>query len=116
MTRGDCTCNICTMIDLSRINGFEWDEGNTDKSFKKHGITPKESEEVFLDEDLKVETDLKHQQREIRDIAIGKTFGGEILFVVFTTRNRMIRIISARIANKKERRVYEKNLKTNSKI
>ena len=28
------------MIDLSKVVGFEWDKGNIDKSYKKHGINP----------------------------------------------------------------------------
>ena len=103
------------MIDLSKITGFEWDQGNIDKSYKKHSISPNETEEIFLDIDVKIETDVKHAQAEDRYIAIGKTFGREILFVVFTVRNYKIRVISARIANQKERRVYEKT-KTNSKV
>ena len=93
-----------------KIKEFEWDEGNIDKSYKKHGITPNESEEIFLDEDLKVVQDVKHVQGEARFIALGKTSSGKILFTVFTMRKNKIRIISARIANKKERSHYEKNI------
>lgn len=97
------------MIDLRKILGFEWDKWNIDKSYSKHGITPNESEEVFLDEDVKIEKDLKHQQQEDRFIAIGKTIDEKILFVIFTIRNDKIRIISGRIANKKEREVYKES-------
>jgi len=98
------------MIDLKKILGFEWDEGNIDKSYQKHKITPNQAEEIFLDIDLKVETDVKHSQKEERFIAIGKTLERRlILFVVFTIRGNKIRIISARPANKKERKVYEKS-------
>ncbi len=96
------------MKRLDKILEFNWDDGNLDKSYQKHGITPAESEEVFLDENLKVISDIKHSQREPRFIALGKTSKEKILFVVFTIRERKIRIISARIANKKERRHYEK--------
>lgn len=102
------------MVDLGKITRFEWDEGNIDKSYEKHGITPKEAEEVFLDEHITIEKDIKHDQKEERFIAIGKTFEGKMLFVVFTLRNNKIRVISGRIVNKKERRVYEKNIKKNS--
>lgn len=96
------------MIDLSIFTGFEWDKGNIDKSYKKHGITPNEAEEIFLDENVKIEKDIKHQQQEKRFIAIGKTTEETILFVVFTVRNNKIRIISGRKANKKEGEVYQK--------
>ena len=87
---------------------FEWDHGNVDKSYQKHGITPNEAEEIFLDDGLCVQKDVKHQQSEDRMIGIGRTFDKKILFVVFTTRQHCIRIISARVANLKERKIYEK--------
>lgn len=95
------------MFDLRKIKGFEWDEGNIDKSYKKHRITPNEAEEVFLDEDILLLEDIKHPQQEERFEAIGKIIKGSILFLAFTVRGDKIRIISARIANKKERRKYE---------
>lgn len=104
------------MASPRNITEFEWDEGNLDKSYVRHEITPNESEEIFLDEKLHIETDIKHSQIEERYIAIGKTFNNKVLFVVFTTRKSKIRIISARIANKKERGVYEKKFEANSKI
>lgn len=87
---------------------FEWDEGNVDKNYKKHGITPNQAEEIFLDERLKIKKDIKHSQKEERLIALGKNLTKNVLFVVFTRRQNKIRIISARSANLKERRSYEK--------
>ena len=101
--------NICTMVQRE-VAEFDWDEGNLDKSFRKHGITANESEEIFLDENLGVTSDINHVQNEKRFIALGKTTAGKILFVVFTIRKNKIRIISARFANKKERSHYEKNI------
>lgn len=95
------------MIDLRKVIGFEWDKGNTDKSYQKHGITPNQAEEIFLDKDVLLQEDIAHSQTEQRLIAIGKTETKKILFVVFIERRGMIRIISARGANKKERRKYE---------
>ena len=95
------------MVDLKRIKGFEWDEGNIDKSYQKHGITPNTAEEVFVDKNVVIEQDIKHQEKEERYIAIGMTLNEKILFVVFSMRDSMVRIISSRIANKKERRLYE---------
>ncbi len=96
------------MKKFSSIIGFQWDGGNVDKNYKKHGVSPKEAEEIFLDETLKVKKDFKHSQKEKRFIAFGKTFSNKVLFVVFTMRGELIRIISARDANRKERAVYEK--------
>ncbi len=102
-----CTCIICTVIDLTKITGFEWDKGNVNKSYQKHGITPNEAEEVFLDENILLLEDIKHSKKEERFEAIGEIFKGDILFLVFTVRGDKIRIISARKASKKERRQYE---------
>ena len=52
------------MLDLDKIKEFEWDKGNIDKSYEKHGITPGKTEEVFLDENLKVVKNIKHSQKK----------------------------------------------------
>lgn len=95
------------MVDLTKIKAFEWDQGNIDKSFKKHGITPNEAEEIFLDQDILLLRDIEHSQQERRFKAIGKVINGGVLFLAFTVRKDKIRIISVRDANKKERRLYE---------
>jgi len=102
------------MIDQSKIKCFEWDKGNIDKSYQKHSITPNQSEEIFLDKELKIVRDVRHSQKEARYIALGKTFEKKTLFIVFVIRKNKIRIISARKANKKERRKYETKIKKNS--
>lgn len=96
------------MVDLTRFSGFEWDKGNIDKSFQKHGITAREAEELFLDENVLLVEDVKHSQREERKIAIGKNARQKLLFAAFTVRKYKIRIISVRVANQRERRQYEK--------
>jgi uncharacterized protein len=90
------------MVDLNQLAGFEWDKGNIDKSFKKHGVTPNESEEVFLDKDILLFEDVKYSKQEERFGAIGRITKGDILFLAFTVRKNKIRIISVRQANKKE--------------
>ena len=104
------------MVDLTKIKGFEWDQGNIDKSLHKHGITQNEAERVFLDEKLFFQEDIKHSGKERRFIVIGGTKKVKILFIAFTVRKDRVRIISARIANYKERRLYAQKIKTDSKI
>jgi len=94
--------------DLSKIKGFQWDKGNVEKSYLKHGISIKKAEEIFLDVKLLLLEDIKHSQKEERFIAIGETIQNKILFAVFTVRGDKVRIISIRNANKKERIQYEK--------
>lgn len=87
---------------------FEWDKGNKDKNLIKHKVTDEECEEVFFDPQKKAANDIFHSNREERNIIIGKTKLGRYLFLVFTTRENKIRIISARDLNRKERSLYEK--------
>ena len=110
MTITSCIDKIFTMIDLENTKGFDWDKGNLDKSSEKHGISSSQSEETFLDENLLQVDDIKHSKKEKRYVVIGKIFLNVVLFVVFMIRKNKIRIISARKANKKERRLYEKKL------
>ncbi len=97
----------CLVLD--DIIGFEWDDGNIYKNEKKHGIKWQEIEEVFFNEPLLIYEDFKHSKDECRCYALGKTDEEKMLFVVFTKRNKKIRVISARKMNKKEREIYEKN-------
>lgn len=96
------------MLDLSKIKGFEWDKGNIDKSWIKHKISNRESEEVFVNDRLLVSEDEKHSKTEKRFQAIGKTNMGRLLFLSFTVRRRKIRIISSRPISRKERKNYAK--------
>jgi hypothetical protein len=85
---------------------FEWDEGNKDKNFKKHGILNEEAEEAFLNDPLVFE-DLKHSKSEKRYQCLGVTDKNKRLFVSFTTRDGKIRVISVRSMDKKETEQYE---------
>lgn len=106
-----CTYIIHTMATVKiqeKLAKFEWDSGNLDKSYLKHGILPKEAEEIFLCEESLVIEDIKHSQKEERFIIIGQTLDQKNMFVVFTIRKDKIRVISARRMHKNELRKYEK--------
>jgi uncharacterized DUF497 family protein len=96
------------MIDLARIEGFEWDAGNARKSEDKHGVSQAEAEQVFANEPLMVKEDAAHSQDEQRWQALGRTHLGRRLHVTFTLRDggSQIRVISARDMNRKERAIY----------
>lgn len=88
---------------------FEWDTGNSQKNFLKHGVLTKDAEAVFFDDRLIVlGIQVSPETFEDRFGVIGKTKEGSILFISFTVRRGFIRIISARTANQKEREIYEK--------
>jgi hypothetical protein len=96
------------MIDLSKIIGFEWDEGNARKN-EHHGVSMAEAEQVFFNTPLLLLPDAKHNETEPRFHALGKTIGGRRLHVTFTLRDadQFIRVISARDMHRKERVIYE---------
>ncbi len=102
-------------IDFSKITGFDWDEANTEKNWRKHKVYYKEVEQVFFNEPFNIERDKKHSQVEDRFVILGITHERRKLSVVFTLRKNKVRVISARDQDRKERRVYEK-IKTNPKI
>jgi len=94
-------------LDLSTCTGFEWDDGNFDKNWSKHKVTPYECEQVFFNQPIVVAPDPAHSAAESRFYVLGKTDAGRLLFVVFSVRRRKIRVISARDMTAKEREVYE---------
>ena len=98
---------------LQNCEGFQWDHGNSLKSWLKHRVTEGEAEQSFFNEPLLLSVDEKHSQQENRFRALGYTNGGRHLFVIFVLRDNLIRVISVRDMNKKERAVYEK-FKTDS--
>ncbi len=59
-----------------------------------------------------LQEDTKHSQLENRFYALGITDFNRCLFIVFTIRNKLIRVISARDMSKKERSIYEKERDT----
>ena len=97
------------MLELDRIEGFDWDDGNRQKS-SKHLVTQLEAEEVFANSPLLVVEDVKHSGSEQRYQALGKSFEGRLLFVAFTLRQAetKIRVISVRDMHRKERIIYAK--------
>jgi uncharacterized DUF497 family protein len=104
------------MAKLDNIAGFEWDTGNIDKNWVKHGVSNAECEEVFFNTPLLIRLDSSHSQVEARNAAFGRTDAERPLFVVFLVRNNYIRVISARDMTDKELEVYRDRLKKSSKI
>ncbi len=95
------------MIDLSKVIGFEWDEGNARKN-ERHGVSMADAEQVFFNSPLLVLPDPTHSEVEPRFHALGKTNEGRRLHISFTLRDggQFIRVISARDMHRKERVIY----------
>jgi hypothetical protein len=89
------------MDEFIAVSGFQWDEANTAKSWLRHDVAWTECEQVFFNLPLIVAPD------EPRYYALGRTNGGRFLFVVFTLRGSLIRVISARAMSRRERKEYE---------
>lgn len=87
--------------------GFDWDSGNQDKNQKKHNVSRVECEQVFFNEPLLMYEDTKHSDLEDRLYVLGRTDDYRELFITFTIRNQLIRVISARDMSRKERKLYE---------
>jgi hypothetical protein len=96
------------VVDLTRVTGFEWDEGNARKN-ERHGVTQVEAEDVFFDPRLLLAPDPRHSEQEPRFHALGETSDARRLHVTFTLRGdgARIRVISARDMHRKERSFYE---------
>ena len=92
---------------LQGCTGFKWDQHNAKKNWEKHKVTPAECEQIFFNKPLIVADDVKHSESERRFYALGKTDLHRNLFIVSTVRGNLIRVISARNMNKKEKGRYE---------
>jgi uncharacterized DUF497 family protein len=85
---------------LDECTGFDWDE--VWKNWERHGATQEEAEDVFFNEPLVVRGDIRHSSGEKRYYTLGQTGRGRQLFVAFTIRRKLIRVISVRDMNRGE--------------
>ena len=69
-------------------------------------VAPEEAEEVFFNEPLVVRGDTRHSLGEKTYYALGQTDRERYLFVAFTLRGSLIRVISVRDMNRRERIAY----------
>ena len=99
---------------LNECVGFDWDDANIDKNWDRHQVTQEEAEDVFFNEPLIVRSDLRHSKKEKRYYALGQTANDRRLFVSFTIRRKLIRVISVRDMNHKEQSLYGQHEKANS--
>lgn len=99
---------IIVMDQTSLGIRVRWDEAKNESNIRKHGIDFKDAALVFADAGRLEFYDVKHSVDEDRYIVLG--LAGRVLFVVYTMQEGAYRLISARIATKREeRRYYEYN-------
>ena len=89
---------------------FEWDSRKARSNFAKHGVAFERATTIFGDPRSLTIPDPEHSRTEPRFITMGKALGNRLLGVVHTERGDNIRIISARRANSRERKFYEKEI------
>lgn len=94
------------MFDFNLGTGFDWDQGNSDKNWIAHRVSREECEEVFRNRPLVGELEISGSEE--RFPTLGETNKGRPLFVVFTVRRNLIRVISARDMSRAERQMYER--------
>lgn len=86
---------------------FEWDENKGKKNLKKHGVSFEEASIVFGDPLALTIPDPLHSEEEDRFITLGESNRRRLVVVCATDRDGRIRIISARVATRRERKEYE---------
>ena len=92
---------------------FDWDPRKAAANLRKHGVSFEEAQTAFLDEEALVIDDPDHSEAEDRFILLGVSGGLRILFVCHCVRESgaLIRIISARRADRYEQEEYRKRLR-----
>ena len=89
---------------------FTWDKAKNTRNLKKHGVSFEEAKTVFYDDQARLIPDPDHSEDEDRYILLGVCSQLRVLVVCHCYREKgeTIRIISARKANKSEKRQYER--------
>ena len=88
---------------------FEWDNNKAKQNLKKHGVSFEEASTVYADPLARTILDPLHSGEEDRFVLLGESQGRRLLVVVFTERGDKIRIISARVATRRERKDHEES-------
>lgn len=88
---------------------FEWDAEKAAANLRKHGVTFDEAVTTFNDSLSVLLSDPDHSATEVRYLVMGTSIRGRLLVVAFVERRPRTRIISARLATKRERHDYEES-------
>jgi uncharacterized DUF497 family protein len=83
---------------------FEWDQKKENANIRNHGLSFSVAKFVFNDPERWERFDTAHSQGEERWQTLGLV--DQVLFVVYMEQGEVIRLISARIADEDERRIY----------
>jgi len=86
---------------------FEWDTAKAASNLAKHGVPFSEAGTIFGDRLAITFPDPDHSRDEDRLLTLGRSVVGRVLLVSHTDRGGRTRIISCRLASRKERKIYE---------
>jgi len=86
---------------------FAWDEEKALRNARKHGVSFQEASTAFGDPLSVTIDDPDHSQGEQRLLLLGQTYAGRLVVVAHTDDGETVRIVSARLAERHERRTYE---------
>ena len=91
---------------------FEWDSKKEKLNKSKHGVSFEEAKSVFFDPNAQLINDPDHSETESRFVLLGLSYSLKILVVChcYKENDGLIRIISARKADKSETIQYRENL------
>jgi len=91
---------------------FEWNSRKASENKRKHGVSFEEAKTAFLDENARLIPDPEHSDEEDRFVLMGLSVQLRLLLVCHCYRenDNVIRIISARKAERSERRQYSEYL------
>jgi uncharacterized DUF497 family protein len=88
----------------------EWDPSKAEANVRLHRVSFEEAASVFLDPLGQTISDPDHSQAEERFVLLGYSYRSRLIVVVHSERGDSIRIVSARLATRNERRKYEENI------
>lgn len=88
---------------------FEWDPDKAAENEQKHGVSFEEAATAFGDPMSLTIPNPEHSDQEDRFILLGESFRGRLVVVVHTDREDRTRLISARLATRRERHDYEES-------
>jgi uncharacterized DUF497 family protein len=92
---------------------FEWDSHKAAANLHKHHVSFDEASTAFDDPLARIFDDEDHSEVERREILIGRSILQRLLVVCYTERDaEIIRVISARLATKREQSDYEESIET----
>ena len=86
---------------------FEWDAAKARANKAKHRVSFDEAATAFADPLSRTIPDPDHSKSEERYVLLGMSSRGRLLVVPHVERGDRIRIISARLVSKREKRLYE---------